>query len=357
MTESIEILTTRCRLLEDDRNKAAAMRVAPRAFPKDNLCSESSSSKVGSSSLETLINLEVLKAVKAFSPEHSSTPPQPQTPAETPLLPTTPSPAISSSHQSNLLMDINDSVKCIIDNQKFLYERIKELTNTINLLAGDKTEASVQATCDASTQTPASVNQRPPPPTSQSSSALPPQPRNPPQAPSPPHVSAYIPQQRRSLLGPPPSTKRSILGNPPAIPRIPRCPKPLSVFFVNQHGYPRKLLPQQKKNYQQRSGRPSNQRHQPQHLPKVARTASSRNLQTPKTVSATATPNTVDVISDILSGILNGVNTTQKDSLIELNDSNNTLDNSLLTNSHGDPKSDDLVSESPPPASANNPLN
>ena len=55
--------------------------------------------------------------------------------------------------------------------------------------------------------------------------------------------------------------------------------------------------------------------------------------------------------------LLNDVNATNKDTLSELNESVATLDNSTLTNNHGDPKSDELVSEFPPPFSPSNPLN
>ena len=46
---------------------------------------------------------------------------------------------------------------------------------------------------------------------------------------------------------PPPKCKKSLLGAPPPFSRIVGRPKALSVFFCNQHGYPRKLRPQKQK--------------------------------------------------------------------------------------------------------------
>ena len=54
--------------------------------------------------------------------------------------------------------------------------------------------------------------------------------------PDPPKLS-----KRRSLLGAPPLSRTSLLGQPPTLRRTPGLPSPLSVFFCNLHGRPRKF--------------------------------------------------------------------------------------------------------------------
>ena len=47
---------------------------------------------------------------------------------------------------------------------------------------------------------------------------------------------------RSSVQNSPPKLKKSLLGPPPLLMRTPGVPKPLTVHFFNQFGYPRKLL-------------------------------------------------------------------------------------------------------------------
>ena len=71
LRDSLEILTTRCRLLEQERNNAATRNAMPTAIPTPTVPTRTPASPTNTSprsSLETLINLEVLKAVKAIAP-------------------------------------------------------------------------------------------------------------------------------------------------------------------------------------------------------------------------------------------------------------------------------------------------
>ena len=61
MGETVEILTTRCRLLEEARNTAATKLAAPKALLVPNLNTPEPAPAGSSSPLETLINLEVLQ--------------------------------------------------------------------------------------------------------------------------------------------------------------------------------------------------------------------------------------------------------------------------------------------------------
>ena len=79
LSETIEILTTRCRLFEEDRNNVATRNAAPKAVPVSTNhpapAPAPASAPTGNSPLETLINLEVLKAVKAFPPSSDTAAP------------------------------------------------------------------------------------------------------------------------------------------------------------------------------------------------------------------------------------------------------------------------------------------
>ena len=183
LADTLEILTTRCRLLEDERNKAATLKVAPKAIPAENSSpSPSPSVGAGTSPLETLINLEVLKAVKTISPDQSTHVPSP------------PPSAVFATN--DLVKEIDDNVKCIIENQKFLFERFQELLKTVNMMAQSPVQTLRGSTStDACTQTS---------PVSSTPSSVPlmatlaPRPTRSPPPPPPPPVPT---QTRRPLHG------------------------------------------------------------------------------------------------------------------------------------------------------------
>ena len=69
LSETIDILTTRCRLLEQERNKSAVSKVAPEALAKEpspSLSPTPTPPIPATTPLESLINLEVLKSIKRF---------------------------------------------------------------------------------------------------------------------------------------------------------------------------------------------------------------------------------------------------------------------------------------------------
>ena len=131
LSETVKIFTTRCRLFEEERNTAATKNAAPNAIPRPASTQVPTVSNTpGNSSLETLINLKVLKAVKSFSPGSDPTAPPKQTHSE-----------FSDCSANDIdIKHINENLQCILDNQKFLYERFQSLSSTIDLLAKAQTE-------------------------------------------------------------------------------------------------------------------------------------------------------------------------------------------------------------------------
>ena len=75
LAETVEVLTTRCRLLEQERNRKALEKAAPEALEKAPPYATSVSTPaplpLSSTPLETLIHLEVLKAIKSLSPKRT----------------------------------------------------------------------------------------------------------------------------------------------------------------------------------------------------------------------------------------------------------------------------------------------
>ena len=388
LDETVEILTTRCRLLEEERSKAATKLAAPKALHVPNPVSPEPA-PIGSSSLETLINLEVLKAVKAFSP--TSVPP-PTAPCDPP----TPSDA-SEKH----LKDINETLQTIIDNQKFLYERIEIIISTVNYVARSNTDgcppktnsATKAPTSSSSTQTcpdqqpyyppppPPSPFPPPPPPppppmyqqplipqpgvrppvkpnaqsqTSSQSSACPSPPAS---APPPPpgrpgqHASASCSYSSTSdePAVPIPSLvprRRSLLGPPPMIKRTPGSPKPLSVMFCNQHGRPEKLS---LRSPASRSPRITTKRFSTRVFTNSSKEFSRCSPDEIKLFS-TGRNTAKDVISEILSNVIESIIQNEPDDNISpnsdaLHESVISLDNSDVTNILGEPFLDEKTTK------------
>ena len=207
--------------------------------------------------MKHLINLEVLKAVKSFSPGSDPTAATKQAHSE-------PKDCFANVDH---IKSINENLQCIIDNQKFLYERFQILSSTVNVIAKAQTEVKTSTTSstNSSTQTPSTasappgptVNPTVPPPRYDYSTPPPkytfpppPPPPPPPTPPAPPSPRFPLPSDpsaqarpmpKRSLLGAPPPHRRSLLGSPPSLKRTPGLPQPLSVFFCNLYRKPRKL--------------------------------------------------------------------------------------------------------------------
>ena len=125
LSETIKVLTTRCRLLEQDRNREALRKAAPEALDKvppttPEIMSAPSSN---SSPLETLIHLEVLKAVRGLSSPPAQSVPQTERNTKS-----------DSDHLQNNLTEIDEKLQSIIENEKFLYERILEVNKSVNEL-------------------------------------------------------------------------------------------------------------------------------------------------------------------------------------------------------------------------------
>ena len=87
-------------------------------------------SATSNSPLETLIQLEVLKALKTLSPVEIPPPSTAPAPAPPSAPPSAPKDHDHSEHLNLKL--INDKLDCILDNERFLYERIKFFENTLN---------------------------------------------------------------------------------------------------------------------------------------------------------------------------------------------------------------------------------
>lgn len=148
-----------------------------------------------------------------------------------------------------------------IDNQKFLFEHFQILSNTVNLVAKSQTGVKTRTNSSSQTSNVASTPPRPPvnptvtPPRFDFStpppmySFPPPPPPRPPTPPPPsprPSMPSDLPAPARPIpskpfLGAAPPRRRSLLGPPPSLTRVPSQPQPLSVFFCNFHGRPRKL--------------------------------------------------------------------------------------------------------------------
>ena len=147
------------------------------------------------------------------------------------------------------------------------------------------------------------------------------------------------PSQRSSLVGPPPPQRRSLLGPPPTITRIPGSPKPLSVFFCNLHGRPRKL-PSQRKPFQERML----PKQQLLRLPKTSALSKSiTHFSKPKEESAPLTTASVpNLVADIVSGIFENIAFKEPSDSPE-NEENSviSLDNSSITDQLGNPVHDD----------------
>ena len=139
LSETVEILTTRCRLCEQERNKEALTKAAPEAMQKDtsknftNSRPEPPPPVASNSPLETLIQLEVLKAIKTFTPSAVPSTVPPAAPSVAPAAFQSVPPPPHDSLEKHLKI-IHDKLECIIDNEKFLFERFLSLENTVNEL-------------------------------------------------------------------------------------------------------------------------------------------------------------------------------------------------------------------------------
>ena len=108
-TESLDILTARCRLLEDQRNKSVSSSLNP-SRDKDVVTNASPMPSV-SSPLESLINLEVIRAIK----EHS----KPDKP----------------THEFNIISkldSITEKLEIVFENEKFLNNKLDNIQVALN---------------------------------------------------------------------------------------------------------------------------------------------------------------------------------------------------------------------------------
>ena len=154
------------------------------------------------------------------------------------------------------------------------------------------------------------------------------------------------PIKRRSLLGAPPLPRISLLGPPPTLRRTPGLPSPLSVFFCNLHGRPRKF--ERKSSYKEKFHRTQ----------VFTNTTNKFSRCTPDELRKFSTSSARNMISAIISDIIDTIDVTNSEETANvsnstdntinineevyddeklLNESVNTLDDSSITDSFGEP--------------------
>ena len=272
MKEKLEILTTRCRLFEQDRNERAYNSIdSPIPTPKTSLQSPAPSPSVvhvpsiSQTAIASLINLEVLRAVKASAAGYPPPPPHAPSPPQSPSAPHAhPCPSVTLLEIK--LAALEASVVNKIDSLKH------ELTNTFVSLISEHFESQSQSNQipnkdptptqrSVSTSTSTDFSEASSPEPSHESPGISPSPTD--SVPSPSEHSQTtsskskpknsispkkksksrapihpilpgFPKPRRVLLGDPP--KHSYLGPPPGSFWIPGRPIPHSQSFNHHHG-------------------------------------------------------------------------------------------------------------------------
>ena len=315
-TESLEILTARCRLLEDDRNRSASSSLNSN---KDSDCPAQPppippvSSQ--SSPLESLINLEVIRAIK----EHSR-----------------PDMSVHATSILSKLEVITEKLEIIFENEKFLNDKLGNIQVALN---------DVHNMCSVSVPQ-SSPPQVPPPKATPAPSAPSLSPtRHITQPRSFPHTSVFKPR----LLHP---NQKSCLGPPPRFERRKGVHLPLSKEFLRTHACSPENGRQESKGASNRekwpkpSTRPppppkkslsvplppaSHPSKPPSRSVKFRTKIYERNPTVTTTAAPSEPPITLIDITDECSSVPDAV-TSQIDETLSL------LDNDFLTDVFGDPK-------------------